>query len=191
MEAIEALQTANREFEARLTAIGPTQWTQPTPCTEWDVRALVNHVLLGTRMSIQILDGLPREQVIAGLDDDLLTGVADPVAAFTDLAEQMVAGFSGPTGLDGVVAHPAGDFPRAVFIGFRVADGALHAWDLARAIGASEPLDEDLVRFLWEDAQPRRDMMLATGMFGDGPSGTVADDEPLQRRYLDLVGRRP
>lgn len=191
VEAIDALKAANSEFESRLREVGPEHWARPTPCPEWDVRALVNHVLLGTRMSIQVLAGMPREEVIAGLDDDLLSNDADPIADFVDLADQMVAGFTGPTGLEGTVAHPAGDFPRSVFIGFRVADGAVHAWDLGRAIDTSTTLDPELVQFLWDDAQPRRDMLLASGMFGEGPSGLVGDDAPLQTRYLDLVGRRP
>ena len=78
-----------------------------------------------------------------------------------------------------------------MFIGFRVADSALHAWDLATAIGANSVLDAEVVKFLWDDAQPQRDMLAASGMFGDGPSGSVGDDAPLQTRYLDLVGRRP
>ncbi len=191
MEALDALQAANAEFEGRLRQVQPDQWTRPTPCPEWDVRALVNHMLLGTRMSVQILDGMPREDVIAGLDDDLLAAGTDPVAHFTDLAGRMVAGFSGPDGLEGTVAHPAGNFPRSVFIGFRVADAAVHAWDLARAIEADTALPSELVRFLWDDAQPQRELLLSSGLFGDGPSGTVADDAPLQLRYLDLLGRRP
>jgi len=191
MEAIEALKAANAEFDLRLRAVEPEHWTLPTPCPEWNVEALVNHMLLGTRMSIQVLDGMAREDVIAGLDDNLLGDEVNPVAALGDLAEQMVAGFSGPEGLEGVVAHPGGDFPRSVFVGFRVADAAIHAWDLARAIGAPTALGDELVQFLWDDVQPRRDMMVASGMFGDGPSGSVGEDAPLQRRYLDLMGRRP
>jgi len=191
MEAIDALKTANAEFESRLRAVTSEHMALPTPCPDWDVRALVNHVLLGTRMSVQVLAGMERDDVIAGLNDDLLSGANDPVAAFVDLADQMVAGFSGPHGLEGVVAHPAGDFPRSMFIGFRVADSAVHAWDLATAIGANSLLDPNVVKFLWDDAQPRREMLTASGMFGDGPSGSVADDAPLQTQYLDLVGRRP
>ncbi len=148
-------------------------------------------MLLGTRMSIQVLDGMARDDVIAGLNDDLLQDEDDPVAAFAALAKEMVAGFSGPDGLEGMVAHPGGDFPRSVFAGFRVADAALHAWDLARAIDAPTALDDELVQFLWDDVQPRRDMMLASGLFGDGPSGSVGEDASLQHRYLDLMGRRP
>ena len=191
MEAIEALKTANSEFESRLRQVNDEHWELPTPCPEWNVSALVNHVLVGTRMSVQVLAGMPRDEVISYLDDDLLTGVESPVARFIELAEEMVAGFSGPGGLDGVVEHPAGDFPRVMFAGFRVTDGAVHAWDLASAIGAETTIDADLVRFLWDDVQPKREMLTATGMFGEGASGTLNDHAPLQLQYLDLVGRRP
>jgi len=191
MKAIDALRAANANFESRLRDVRPEHLSLPTPCSDWDVQALVNHVLLGTRMSVQVLAGVAREEVIAGLDDDLFAASEDPVAAFVELANQMVDGFSGPDGLDGVVAHPAGDFPRSMFIGFRVADSAVHAWDLATAIGAEGQLDADMVEFLWEDAQPQREMLVASGMFGAGASATLGDDAPLQTRYLDLVGRRP
>lgn len=191
MEAIEALVAANDEFTTRLQQVSAAQWQLPTPCPDWDVRGLVNHMLLGVRMSIQVLSGLPRDEVIAALDEDMLRGDVDPVATFTDLAEQMVQGFSGRGGLEGMVAHPGGDFPRIVFLGFRAADSAVHAWDLGTAIGADATLDEGLVQFLWDDVAPRKDMMLASGLFGDGPSGTVGEDAPLQHRYLDLLGRRP
>ena len=48
-----------------------------------------------------------------------------------------------------------------------------------------------MLQFLWEDAQPQREMLAATGMFGDSASGTIGDDAPLQIKYLDLMGRRP
>lgn len=191
MEAVEALKLANAEFETRLRRVEHEQWALPTPCPDWNVRALTNHVLLGTRMSIHVLSGMPRDEVISYLDDDMMASTDDPISCFIDLADEMTASFSGPEGLVGIVEHPAGDFPRGMFCGFRVADGACHAWDLARAIGADETLNAELVQFAWDDAQPQREMLAATGMFGDSSSGAVQDDAPLQTRYLDLMGRRP
>jgi uncharacterized protein (TIGR03086 family) len=191
MEPLDALITANREFESRLREVKPEHMALPTPCPDWDVRTLVNHMLLGTRMSVQLLDGMARDEVIAGLGDDLMSDDADPVATFVDLANQMVEGFSGPDGLEGMVAHPAGDFPRSVFIGFRITDGAVHAWDLATGIGADTTLNEDLAQFMWENGEPQRDMLVASGMFGEGPSDTLGDDASAQSRILDLLGRRP
>ena len=190
MEALEALRVANTEFESRLRQVTTEDWSRSTPCSEWDVSGLVNHVLLGTRMSVQILAGMPVDEIIGGLNDDLMAD-ADPVESFRTFADEMVEGFSGPGGLDGMVDHPAGQFPRSMFVGFRVADAAVHAWDLATAIGHDVELDADLVQWLWDDAQPRREMLGASGMFGDSASGEVPDDAPLQLRYLDLMGRRP
>ena len=32
-------------FEQRLDTVGATGWTAATPCADWDVRTLVNHVV--------------------------------------------------------------------------------------------------------------------------------------------------
>lgn len=191
MDAIEALQQARTEFETRLAAITDDQWSNATPCTEWDVRALVNHMMLGNRMTVQLLGGAETSDVIAGLDDDLIEGVDDVPAAFRAVADALHADFAADGALEGTVSHPMGEIPRTMFIGFRVCDYAVHAWDLARGIGADDQLDPDLVQWLWEDCQPMKDGLAATGMFGEGASSSVAGDAPLQERYLDTFGRRP
>lgn len=191
MDTLEALRRSSREFESRLRLVGADDWDRPTPCSEWTVGGLVNHVLLGTRMSVQLLAGGSRQDVIAGLGDDLMAGAGDPIADFVSLAAQMQQGFEAAGGLDGTVDHPMGEIPRSVFVGFRIGDNGAHAWDLARAIGADDTLDPELVQRMWDDIQPMAAGLGDLGMFGEGASGEVADDAPLQTRLLDLLGRRP
>jgi len=192
ISALDALGRARQEFETRLTTIAADQWTNPTPCTEWDVRALVNHMMLGNRMTVQLLGGMATADVIAGLDDDLVGAAGDDVhGAFRSVADDLHAGFSAEGALEGTIDHPMGEIPRSMFIGFRTCDYAVHAWDLARGIGADDQLDGALVEWLWEDCQPMKDGLAATGMFGEGASGAVADGVALQNRYLDTFGRRP
>jgi uncharacterized protein (TIGR03086 family) len=148
-------------------------------------------MLLGTRMSVQLLAGASQQEAIAALGEDMIADSHDPVADFVALADQMQAGFSAPDGLDGTVDHPMGQIPRTMFIGFRIMDNGTHAWDLARAIGADETLDADLVSRMWDDIQPMAGGLAELGIFGDSASGDVGDDAPLQTRFLDLVGRRP
>ena len=95
MDPLEALSQSSEEFEARLREVGDDQWGLPTPCTEWNVRELTNHMLLGTRMSVQLLAGASQQDVIAGLGDDLMASNQDPIADFVDLATQMQEGFAG------------------------------------------------------------------------------------------------
>lgn len=71
---------------------------------------------------------------------------------------------------------------------YRAADCTIHAWDLARAIGGDESLDEDLVRRLWAIMEA---FLAAGGQMGPGQSGTVDERHPLQIRLLDAAGRRP
>jgi uncharacterized protein (TIGR03086 family) len=191
MDAIAALRQSSSEFETRLRQVGADQWDQPTPCVEWNVRELVNHMLLGTRMSVQLLAGASQQEAIAALGEDMIADSQDPVADFVALARQMQAGFAAPDGLDGTVDHPMGQIPRTMFIGFRIMDNGTHAWDLARAIGVDETLDSDLVQRMWDDIQPMAGGLAGLGIFGDSASGDVGDDAPLQTRFLDLVGRRP
>lgn len=191
MDALEALRQSSRELETRLRQVGDDEWDLPTPCVEWNVRELVNHMLLGTRMSVQLLAGASQQEAIAALGEDMIADSHDPVADFVALADQMQAGFSAPDGLDGTVDHPMGQIPRTMFIGFRIMDNGTHAWDLARAIGADETLDADLVSRMWDDIQPMAGGLAELGIFGDSASGDVGDDAPLQTRFLDLVGRRP
>ena len=107
------------------------------------------------------------------------------------LAEELAA-FEEPDALTMTVHHPAaGDVPGATLFEFRTGDYLLHSWDVARATGRRR-------------APPRRPGGLDVGgnaahgavhrhigVFGSGPSGTVAPDAPLQQRLLDLTGRRP
>ena len=191
MDPIAALRQSITEFETRLRQVGPDQWDLPTPCVEWNVGELVNHMLLGTRMSVQLLAGASQQEAIAALGEDMIAASQDPFADFEALARQMLAGFAAVDGLEGTVDHPMGQIPRTMFIGFRIMDNGTHAWDLARAIGADETLDADLVQRMWDDIQPMAAGLRELGMFGSGGSGDVGDDAPLQTRFLDLVGRRP
>ena len=191
MDAIEALSRSIEEFQGRLDQVQEEDWDKPTPCPNWSVRDLVNHMFLGTRMTVQLLAGGSRDDVIAGLGDNLLDGSDDISADFATLAEEMRRGFSAPSGLEGTVDHPMGEIPRTMFIGFRVLDDTVHSWDLARGIGANDELDAEVIGFLWNEIQPMAGGIKDLGIFGDGASGNVGEDAPLQQRYLDLLGRRP
>jgi hypothetical protein len=73
----------------------------------------------------------------------------------------------------------------------RVGDAVLHAWDLARAIGADDRLPPELVAEVWAGMSPMAAFIGKTGFFGSAPSGEVGEDAALQDRLLDLSGRHP
>jgi hypothetical protein len=104
---------------------------------------------------------------------------------------ELAASFAAPGARDRICHHGVGDIPGEQLLGFRTADYALHAWDLARAIGGDEQLDDALVEELWLVMSPMAPMIGGSGQFGTGPSGDLDADAPLQARLLDLSGRRP
>jgi uncharacterized protein (TIGR03086 family) len=165
-------------------------WAKPTPCEGWTVRDLVHHVVGANRMAPLLLAGKPMEEAVAAMVGPEVLG-DDPVAAFVTSADDQEAAFRQPGALEATCHHPVGDIPGEMLFGFRVSDMALHAWDLARAIGADEELDPELVQLLWERMEPVAPFVTASGAFGTGASGEVGEDAPTQARLLDLSGRRP
>jgi uncharacterized protein (TIGR03086 family) len=63
----------------RVAAVAADQWDRPTPCTEWSVRDLVNHVTGEERWAVPLMQGRTIADVGDSLDGDLLG--ADPHAA--------------------------------------------------------------------------------------------------------------
>lgn len=112
-----------------------------TPCTDWDVHAVVNHMTNGNLRVAALVTGE------AGPDggDDVLGDV--PLADFTQSFEQVCAAFDTDGVLDQVYRAPFGEVPGHVVVTLRAADLAIHAWDLAAATGQPRDLDPELVAF--------------------------------------------
>lgn len=183
------LARAQDEFEARLARVSADQWELATPCPGWTVRDLVNHVVVGGEMSVRLLHGATVEDLQPLFGSDGLG--ADPLDARRRSVAAERAAFAEPGALERTVHHPAGDIPGVMLLGFRTGDNLLHAWDLARAVDGDEVLAPDVVAAVWSVMEPMAAIIPTTGVFGDGPSGTVESDAPLQQRLLDLSGRRP
>ena len=85
------LAAACRGFAERLALVGPDDWGRPTPCTEWDVRALVDHVVGANVRYRLLLGGATLEEVEATRSVDHLG--ADPLAAFETTAASAIGCF--------------------------------------------------------------------------------------------------
>lgn len=189
MTDVTNLADAQAEAHRRVAAIAADQWDLATPCSNWTVRDLVVHLVEGSAMAVSLLEGATAQEAHAGFG--VAHGPDLPVELAAALAAELTA-FARPDAFDTTVHHPsAGDVPGAVLFQFRTGDYLLHSWDIARAMGADEDLPENLVSTVWESLQPMVPFIGTIGVFGTGPSGDVADDAPLQRRLLDLSGRRP
>lgn len=178
--------TAVDEFGNRVRAIRDDQWSAATPCTEWDVRALVNHLVGELMWMPPLLAGQTIADVGDRLDGDLLD--PEPLHAWTNAVQDAVAAVEQPGALDRTVHLSYGDTPAAAYVTEVAADLTVHAWDLARGIGASDQLDSGLVHWVYPQAKERLSPGGLPGYFE--PAVPVADNVTEQVRLLALYGRR-
>lgn len=125
-----------------LGLIHADDWTRSTPCTEWNVRDLLNHLVGSNWRYVALLrGGSEREFWRVRAEEEVLGD--DPVVDWTLSADALDAAFVEP----GAMERPI-DFRlstgRALLRG-RVFDVTVHSWDLAQAVGADFTLDERLV----------------------------------------------
>lgn len=178
--------SAMAEFDRRVRAVRPEQWHNPTPCTEWDVRALVNHLVAEQLWAPLLLDGATVEDVGDRFDGDQLG--ADSVAAWASAAAAAREAFAAPGALRRFVELSYGRRPAEGYCQEMTLDLTVHAWDLARGIQADERLDGELVSDVLAFIEPQVEQLAGTGMFA--PPVAVGDDADSQTRLLALLGRR-
>ena len=184
--AIELYQRSVEEFGRRVMAIGAGDWARPTPCTDWAVRDLVRHLVYEELWAPPLLAGATVAEVGDRFEGDILG--ADPQASWKEAAAAAVAAASSGV-LDRTVHLSFGDFPGTEYLGQLTADHCIHAWDLARGIGADERLDPELVQFVYDFMVPQADQWAAAGVFA--PRVDVPADADVQAKLLALSGRNP
>lgn len=165
-------------FAGKIAAVPPEAWTAPTPCSDWDVRALVGHVVQTPAMFFSLVG---RE--LAPCPDV----AADPFAAFDCVRGQVQAELADPARAG---AEFEGYFGRSTFAQaidrFVCFDLTVHGWDLARATGQDERIDPAELKRLWA----------AVELFGEairtvcGPAVEAPPDAHEQTRLLAYLGRR-
>ena len=185
-ELPELFARAVGEFDARLQQVGDDQWELPTPCTEWSVRDLVNHLVYEDRWAPPLLEGQTIEQVGDRYEGDLLGD--EPKQQWEEASREAVAAARSTGAMERTVHLSFGDVPGEQYLQQLLNDHVIHAWDLARAIGADDELDAELVETLHGWARPMEDTLKNSGVFGDKIEvGAGAD---TQTKLLAIMGRR-
>ena len=173
---------ATRQYVA---GVGDDQWELPTPCADWSVRELVNHIVAGNLWAAELGSGRTIDEVGSALDGDMLG--ADPLVAYDRSSAAATAAFEAPGALDSPCAVSYGPVPGSVYAGHRFIDVLIHGWDLASATGQSTDLDSALVAACWDVIEPQLSMLQGSGAFGVD-SRDRADTTP-QASLLAALGR--
>lgn len=175
------------EFLTGVRAAGAGQWTAPTPCAGWDLRALVNHVVGEDRWAVPLMAGRTMSEVADRFDGDLLG--ASPTEAAESAARDAVAAVAEPGAMARTVHLSFGDTPAEEYVWQLTADHLIHGWDVAAATGAARAMDDGLVAAVSDWFAAREDLYRAAGAVGARPD--VRPDAPPQDRLLAGFGRSP
>ncbi|MGH3326615.1 MAG: TIGR03086 family metal-binding protein [Streptomycetales bacterium] len=187
MDLVELHRRSVEEFSRRARTVNDDQWVLPTPCAEWDVHELVNHIVSEDRWTAPLVRGANLDDVGDRFDGDLLG--ADPHGAVDDAGAQAVDSVAEPGVLDRTVHLSFGDAPAPEYVWQLTADHLVHAWDLAAATGADRGLDPDTVIACADWFAGREELYRSAGVIG--PRREVPPDAGPQDRLLAAFGRDP
>jgi uncharacterized protein (TIGR03086 family) len=179
--SVEQLSRALSVVGELIDGIRDEQWSAPTPCTDWTVHRLVNH-LIGMNL---VFAALLRDQAPPERGGDRIGD--DPIGAYRESGSVLMAAFDELGVLDDTFHGPLGTATGVDRLQIRLYDLLAHGWDLAQATGQSVELPNDLA----EDALVFARVQLSTqprnGRFESAQS--ISDDAPAIDRLVAFLGR--
>ena len=171
----------------RVNAVGPDQWDRPTPCRDWTVSDLTNHVVGEDLWTAPLVNGSTIADVGDRFDGDLVGD--DPVRAALDAAMEATTVVAQRLPEGGTVQLSYGEEQLTEYVYQLATDHLVHAWDLARAVGVDATLDAECVATVRAWFGDREDTYRSGGAIGPRvplPDGASAQDDLLAR-----FGRTP
>jgi uncharacterized protein (TIGR03086 family) len=186
-ETNQLFEQATAAFAAQVHTVKPDDWTNATPCSEWDVRALVNHVVNELLWAPPLVEGQTIEQVGDRFDGDVLG--SDPAAATDAAVDGARAAFAEDGALERTVHLSFGDYAGDHYCWQLISDVLVHTWDLARGIGGDDRMDQALAEKVYDFLGPLLAQMSGTPYFAAPVK--VGDDASPQEVLLAASGRQP
>jgi uncharacterized protein (TIGR03086 family) len=184
-DVISLVRRAVDAVEPLVSSVSSTDHDRRTPCEDFNLAALVAHLIGGLRGFAEVAEG---KQLRFGAEPDLRTESA--ADEFRAAADRFVAGFGTPGTLERTFAMPWGDTTGMQLAGFELIELIVHGWDISRSLGRPADFDNDLVGAAlfgaqqWVDDSTRSPQLF-------GPEVPVADDAPVLDRLVGFLGRQP
>ena len=136
--ATEPLEQAIATTRTVLTGVSKEQLAESTPCAQWKVSDLINHIVGGQ----YFFAGAARGEAPTPGETDF--SATDFVAAYDEGAQQAIAAFQADGVMEKTLTLPWGQMPGSAFMGIASIDTLAHGWDLAKATGQDTDLAPEL-----------------------------------------------
>jgi uncharacterized protein (TIGR03086 family) len=162
-------------------------WSALTPCSDWNVRTLVNHVVGEDRWTKPLVEGKTIADVGDAFDGDLLG--KDPKSAAIAAADDALNAVAERLPAGGKVHLSYGEEDIEEYVRQLVAEHVIHGWDLAVATGQHRTLDPELVAVVAAWFRDRENRYRDGGSIAERPSSAQGGDP--QSDLLIAFGRHP
>ncbi|MCZ0952107.1 MAG: TIGR03086 family metal-binding protein [Chloroflexota bacterium] len=192
-DPVAQLERVTRRTKEVASGVTQAQATDATPCSQWSVLDLFNHLIGGLEFTAGCITGSvpdirPNEAESSYQGE---TDVAVLIRAYHAAVDRALELAAGPGALERTAMTPFGEMPVARIMMGTVMDQLVHCWDLARATGQDTTLNSEMVEFAYG--------MLVSGGFADmgrqagfvGPEVAVPDSASMQDRMIAYMGRQP
>ena len=194
-DPVDMLRKTTLRVHEIMAGIRQEQGDAATPCTEWNVRQVMNHVIGGAEVLAGSLEGTMPEGiggVSANSSYSDETDIAKLAQAYAGEAARALAAAQRSGAMDNPTPGSMMTMPQ--FLIAMANDHIVHGWDLARATGQDDTLDPDVVRASYAMIiAPETARLVEMGrQFGFiGPAVAVSDDASLQDKLIAHMGRQP
>jgi uncharacterized protein (TIGR03086 family) len=168
-----------RVLQQVLHSIPPEDLSKRTPCPEFDVAGLTDHLLRSiTMIGSAVGAKLPPRNDSDSIEQQVITAAQPTITAWQH------------HGLDGMVALGANEAPAAAVVGILSIEFLVHAWDYAVATGPEIDVPEPLAEYVLGIA---RKIITPQSRPAAGFADPVAvpDDASALDRLIAFTGRNP
>jgi uncharacterized protein (TIGR03086 family) len=177
---VELYAEAVKKTRSIIGGVKPEQLNSSTPCSEWNVKALIDHLVGGAGFFAASLEGTEPQPPSFS---------AGAQAAYDEMTGKVLAAASKPGTLDKSYKTPFGEMPGSAFMFGAFMDTVIHGWDLAKATGQDTSMNEGHVAVISGAFAPQMDGMRQAGAFG--PAVQVAANASAQDKLIGMMGRKP
>jgi uncharacterized protein (TIGR03086 family) len=188
---VELFTKASNHAKGVLAGVRQEQLDGSTPCSEWNVKALIDHLIGGAQYLNSSLSGNPSPPGDAGGSAPSSgNNVAELAATYGSLTAEALRAAANPAALETKIETPVGEMSGGQFLGIMFMDHLVHSWDLAKATGQDTRLDAELAEICYQMCTPSLiEMGRERGAFG--PALPVPESASTQDKLLGYMGRQP
>lgn len=188
MDLVDQYEKSLQNAGSIVEGVNEKQLDDPTPCSDWDVRTLLNHMIGANFMFAKTAAG--EEMDFSQSPPDFTTD--DFKTTYQHSAKAAVEAFRAPGTMERTMTLPIGEVPGELAVGVALLEAVTHGWDLARATKQDSRIDDDLATMMLAAVQASFDPKFREGpnrIFG--PEVKVGEDATPGDKLMAFLGRKP